>query len=141
MFCSLCGDSLAITDALICRNCGLLYCQFCRKSLDSAQNNQPTIEIIDVTQNQKSNCKCKNGDIQPLEELRGYLIQDFLNYKHKIQIIANEPVENFQMLLSLREKLISIGPQFLNFDLRAAKLECCFDILPIAQSLKEGLGK
>lgn len=115
MFCSLCGDPLNVSEALICRNCGLLYCQFCRKSLDSApipatQNNAEDVQLV---QSSTSPCKCDNGDIQPLEDLRGYLIQDFLKIKYKIQVVANEPVEHFQMLLSLREKLISIGRQFI----------------------------
>lgn len=114
MFCSLCGDSLSVSEALICRNCGLLYCQFCRKSLDAASQNNPLVDITNsVSTPPPSTCKCDNGDIQSLEELRGYLIQDFLNYKHKIQVIANEPVEYFQMLLELREKLISIGKRFI----------------------------
>ena len=115
MFCSLCGLSLVQSEALICRNCGLLYCQFCRKSFDStsvttSQNN--LIKELPV-QTPSSSCKCDNGDIQPLEDLRGYLIQDFLKIKHQIQLIANQPVEHFQTLLGLREKLISIGRQFI----------------------------
>ena len=68
---------------------------------------------VQLDQTSGSNCKCQSGDIQSLEDLRGYLIQDFLNYKYKIQVIANEPVENFQMLLTLREKMISLGKKFI----------------------------
>ena len=111
MFCSICGDSLAIAEAFICRNCGLLYCQFCKEKLfGSSTIIQTTAENSKLLQ---ANCKCESGDIQSLDELRGYLIQDFLNYKYKIQVIANEPVEHFQMLLTLREKMIAIGKKFI----------------------------
>ena len=117
MFCSICGENLAIADAMICRHCGLLYCKYCRKSLDASSQ----INLIDNEGQDKSPaigtnvtmCKCNNGDIQSLEDLRGYLIQDFLSYKYQIQVIANEPVVHFQMLLDLREKLISYGKDFI----------------------------
>lgn len=114
LFCSICGESLATIDALICRNCGLIYCQYCKRSLESStQNNLNSQDNSDTSQSADTQCRCNNGDIQSLDDLRGYLIQDFLNYKHKIQVIANQPVEYFQMLLDLREKLISIGKEFI----------------------------
>jgi hypothetical protein len=115
LFCSFCGDSLAVSEALICRSCGLLYCHFCRRSLEPTPNEHFLGENNHslIPKDSIADCRCENGDIQSLEELRGYLIQDFLNYKHRIQVIANEPVEYFQMLLTLREKLISIGKQFI----------------------------
>lgn len=111
MFCSICGESLSTSEALICRNCGLLYCQFCKDKLFDSTSLNPSVQ--GENQTNPINCKCAGGDIQSLDELRGYLIQDFLNYKYKIQVIANEPVEYFQMLLDFREKLIAIGKKFI----------------------------
>lgn len=96
---------------MICRNCGLLYCQFCKDKLFSSPSPDPS--ATENAQVSPASCKCSGGDIQSLDDLRGYLIQDFLNYKYKIQVIANEPVEHFQMLLDLREKLIAIGKRFI----------------------------
>ena len=111
IFCSICGESLNTSEALICRNCGLLYCQFCK---DKLFNSTSVIQPVQgENQTSLTNCKCDGGDIQSLDELRGYLIQDFLNYKYNIQVIANEPVEHFQMLLALREKLIAVGKRFI----------------------------
>ncbi len=114
MYCSICGESLAHSDTFICRNCGLLYCQFCKdKLIDNMQSTQDTSETNQTTQVRKSNCNCDDGDVQSLEDLRGYLIQDFLNYKYKIQVIANEPVEHFQTLLDIRERMIILGRKFI----------------------------
>ncbi len=89
----------------------MLYCQFCKDKLFNSTSHDPS--TTENGQNLPSSSKCSGCDIQSLDELRGYLIQDFLNYKYKIQVIANEPVEHFQTLLALREKLIVIGKKFI----------------------------
>lgn len=114
VFCSICGEDLAHVDPYICRNCGLLYCQFCKdKLIDPIPSTSESSEANSIMQVRKSNCKCDNGDVQSLEELRGYLIQDFLNYKYQIQVIANEPVEHFQTLLDIRDRMIALGRRFI----------------------------
>lgn len=110
LYCSICGENIKLHEALICRNCGLLYCQFCAKD-DAHEESTEFVKHEDFRTDNYA-CRCDNGDVQLLEELRGYLIQDFLNYKLEISTIANIPVKIFQKFLEIREKIINLGAIF-----------------------------